>query len=202
MKFKLGPSARFWRRGDCLKRFQDHGGKWHCDERSNQGDGANAARLDYDLIRTNLSLAAVCALGGVAHLGLVRPLCLNMSPRHCSTAALLLLIASVALAEPCGSFRDTRERVRLTSLHLTALWTFVPATFSFASHCRGLSAQRQDYRLFRSQRRTLPEGNKTGFSRYLIGQRVTTMSPAEFSEFKEGVHAQQGMPDSRIFRHP
>ena len=23
-----------WRRGDCLKRFQDHGGKWHCDEKT------------------------------------------------------------------------------------------------------------------------------------------------------------------------
>jgi hypothetical protein len=40
------------------------------------------------------------------------------------------------------------------------------------------------------------KGGSSGFSRYLIGQRVTTMSDSEFVGFKDYIHSEQGsMPD-------
>ena len=122
-----------------------------------------------------------------------------MSPRHCPLTALLLLIASVALAEPCGSFRDTRER---SQVDFAPLDGFVDVCSRDFQLCVALtegyppSVKTIGYFVPAEEWQRYQKGSTTGFSRYLIGQRVTTMSPAEFSEFKQYIHAQQGsMPD-------
>ncbi len=122
----------------------------------------------------------------------------RISPRKLPTAA-LLLIASVAFAGPCGSFRDARERSRVDFAPLDGFVDVCSRDFQLCVKLtQGYppSVKTIGYFVPTEEWRRYQKGDKSGFSRYLIGQRATTMSDSEFEGFKQYIHSQQGsMPD-------
>jgi len=123
----------------------------------------------------------------------------HMSSRHLLPAAFLLLVASVSLAEPCGSFRDERERSRVNFAPLDGFVDVCSRDFQLCVKLtQGYppSVKTIGYFVPAEEWQRYQKGDKGGFSCYLIGQRATTMSDSEFDGFKQYIHSQEGsMPD-------
>jgi hypothetical protein len=108
-------------------------------------------------------------------------------------AAAFLLFGSVAFAEPCNSFRDTRDR---SAVDFAPLDGFVDVCSSDFQLCVALtqgyppSVKTICYFVPVEEWQHYQKGERSGFSRYLIGQRATTMSQTEFVDFKHYIHEQ------------
>jgi hypothetical protein len=116
-----------------------------------------------------------------------------------SLATLLLLTAPWSLSERCGSFRDAGDRSRIDFAPLDG---FVDVCSQDFQLCVKLtqgyppSVTTIGYFVLREEWEHHRKGERSGFSRYLIGQRATTMSDSEFAGFKQYVHSQQAnIPD-------
>jgi hypothetical protein len=122
-----------------------------------------------------------------------------MSLHRFLPAAFLLFVASVSLGDPCGSFRDKRERSRVDFAPLDGFVDVCSLDFQLCVKLtQGYppSVKTIGYFVSTEEWRRYQKGDKSGFSRYLIGQRATTMSNSEFDGFKQYIHSQQGsMPD-------
>ena len=110
-----------------------------------------------------------------------------MHPSRISFTALMLVRTAVAFAEPCGSFRDARDR---SAIDYAPLEGFVDVCSRDFQLCVALtqgyppSVKTIGYFVPAQEWERYQEGDRTGFSRYLIGQRATAMSELEFNEFK------------------
>lgn len=118
-----------------------------------------------------------------------------MHPSRISFTALMLVRAAVVFAEPCGSFRDARDR---SAIDYAPVAGFVDVCSRDFQLCVALtqgyppSVKTIGYFVPAQEWERYQEGDRTGFSRYLIGQRATTMSESEFNEFKRYLHAEHG----------
>ncbi len=127
-------------------------------------------------------------------------MCTARMPRvHCFAVTFLLLTASWSLSEPCGSFRDARERSRIDFAPLDGFVDVCSQDFQLCVKLTqgyprsvttiGYFVPREEWEQYR-------KGERSGFSRYLIGQRAATMSDSEFAGFKQYVYSQQAdIPD-------
>jgi hypothetical protein len=118
-----------------------------------------------------------------------------MSSRHLAATAILLLIASESFAEPCGSFRDARERSRADFAPLDGFVDVCSRDFQLCVKVtQGYppSVKTIGYFVPTKEWQRYQKGEMSGFSRYLIGQLATTMSASEFDGFKQYIHSHQG----------
>jgi len=116
-----------------------------------------------------------------------------------SLAALLVIRAAIAFAEPCGSLRDARDR---SAIDYAPLEGFVDVCSRDFQLCVALTqgypptVKTIGYFVRAEEWERYQEGDRSGFSRYLIGQRASTMSESEFDDFRRYLHAQHGsMPE-------
>ena len=117
------------------------------------------------------------------------------STRLRPTALLLVTAVTVCAADPCASFRDARGR---SAIDYAPLEGFVDVCSRGFQLCVALtqgyppSVKTIGYFVPADEWQRYQKGDKSGFSRYLIAQRATTMSDSEFAGFKQYIHAQQG----------
>ena len=114
-------------------------------------------------------------------------------------AFLLSFGGSIACADSCGSFRDTRGR---SAVDVAPLPGFVDICSRDFQLCVMLtqgyppSVQTIGYFVPVEEWERYRNGQHKGFSRYLIAQKGRTLSTEEFADFKRYVHSQQGnIPD-------
>jgi hypothetical protein len=118
-----------------------------------------------------------------------------MSRHLVAAVALPLLVALQCFGEACGSFHDARERSRIAFAPLDGFVDVCSRDFQLCVKLtQGYppSVKTIAYFVPTEEWQRYQKGDKSGFSRYLIAQRGTTMSEAEFADFKHYIHAQQG----------